>query len=68
MSKRSTGSYYWTLLIMLPVAILTWVVSYLTLHSIHDVLGRVSAASVATVAAVLTLAAQDAFYFRLSRP
>ena len=66
LGKRTTGSYLWTLAIMLPTASLAGLAGYYIAAYIHDLIdGPLSwLGAVALGAAVLII--EDAIYFRLS--
>lgn len=66
MARRTTGSYLWTLALMLPTAVLAGIFVYVVLADIHDLVpgpvGWVVAAAVAAAAFV----GVDRLYFTLS--
>jgi hypothetical protein len=66
LAKRSTGSYLWTLAIMLPTAGLAGLAGYYVAADIHDLVdGPLSWLGAFTLSAVV-LAVEDRIYFELS--
>jgi hypothetical protein len=66
LSKRTTGSYLWTLTIMLPTAGLAGLAAYYIVADIHGAIsGAVSWLGAVALAAVV-LRVEDTIYFRLS--
>ncbi len=66
LGKRATGSYLWTLAIMLPTAGLAGLAGYYIAADIHGTIRGLLSWLVGLALAVIILAIEDAVYFRLS--
>lgn len=66
LGRRTTGSYLWTLAIMLPTAGLAGLAGYYIVADIHDIIsGPLSWLGAVALSAVV-LSVEDTIYFRLS--
>ncbi|HET6949870.1 MAG TPA: hypothetical protein VFI47_05830 [Acidimicrobiales bacterium] len=66
LARRTTGSYLWSLAIMLPTALLAGLFAYVVLADVHDLLPGPAGWVVALAVAAGTFAAIDRLYFALS--
>jgi hypothetical protein len=66
LGKRTTGSYLWTLAIMLPTAGLAGLAEYYIVVDIHNAISGPLSWVGAVALAVVVLRVEDAIYFRLS--
>jgi hypothetical protein len=66
--RRLTGSYLWTLALVLPTAVLAGYAVGLLAGPVHHVVGRPWSAILGVLVAAVVAAANDVMYFLLSAP
>jgi hypothetical protein len=66
--RRLTGSYLWTLALVLPTAVLAGYAAGLLAGPVHDVVGRPWSAVLGVLVAAVVAVANDVMYFQLSAP
>lgn len=67
LNKRTTGSYLWTLAVILPTAMLTGLGGYYIAVDIHGVVGGAASWLATCALAATAFILQDVLYFRLAR-